>query len=228
MFICHWLHWVTLVCGLEGRKESVGLYWSLQTFKKLQAVLSQSMPLLAQCSFSFLVTKQFSVPWLFKHSSLYLDLFAFLLIFPKASFPTGTLFTIVPSEMVSWQLGSSCSHCRWLEYSQDHLCILTSSQHTSWITSICTAEVCLIYTHDSEMYLSRTGLFAPCLGPISFKGVSSTSVVLWNFSVKLRAFISVCPPTTLSQSTQWSSMPHYWIVPRPWSQIPTIEDKTII
>lgn len=187
------------------------------------------MPLLAKCSFSFIVTKQLSVPCC---SSTARFIWIFLLFswsFPRqdSQVVTGTMFTIGPSEMVSWQLGSSFSHCRWLEYSQDHLSILTSKQRTSWITSICTEAVCLIYTHDSEMYLSRIGLFAPCLGPISFKGESSTHVVLWNLSVKLRAFISVCPPITLSQNTQWSSMPHYWVVPCPWCQ-PTIEDETII
>jgi hypothetical protein len=72
----------------EGKK-SVGFYWSLQKFKQLQTVLPQSMPLLAKRAFDFTISSQPSVPWLFKHSSRYLDLFTFHLIFPKAMLPSG-------------------------------------------------------------------------------------------------------------------------------------------
>ena len=70
-------------------EKSVGFYWSLQKFKQLQAVLPQCMPLLAKRAFDFTISQQSSVLWLFKHSSLYLDLFTFHLIFPKAMFPSG-------------------------------------------------------------------------------------------------------------------------------------------
>lgn len=95
----------------------------------------------------------------------------------------------------------------------DHLSILTNKWHTCQIISFCLVEVYLIYTHDSEMYLSSTDLFAPCPGSISFKGASSTHVVLWNLSAKLWAFISMRTPITLPQSTQGSPIPHYWVVP---------------
>lgn len=90
---------------------------------------------------------------------------------------TGTMFTIVQSERVCWQLCSSCSHCGWPELSRS-LSILTNKQPTRQIISFCVAEVCLVYIHDSEMYLSSTDLFALCPGPISFKRASSTHVVL--------------------------------------------------
>lgn len=89
VFICHWLHWVTFVCGLEGRKESVsfiGLSRNWNSFKLSSPSLClfwPSIPLV------FTISKESSALWLFKHSSLYLDLFTFHLIFLKASFPSG-------------------------------------------------------------------------------------------------------------------------------------------
>ena len=90
MFICHPFHWVTpLFVDYREGKKSVGFYWSLQKFKQLQTVLPQSMPLLAKRAFDFTISSQPSVPQLFKHSSRYLDLFTFHLIFPKAMLPSG-------------------------------------------------------------------------------------------------------------------------------------------